>query len=73
MKTTQKKIYMLIAGILLYGIGFCLKCMHIFNSRWIVLCLSLMHYGGSYPFSLSITSAQLTNMRNIRKKASRRS
>ncbi len=46
MKTTQKKIYMLIAGILLYGIGFCLKCMHIFNSRWIVLCLSLMHYGG---------------------------
>ena len=46
MKTTQKKIYMLIIGILLYGIGFCLKCMHIFNSRWIILCLSLMHYGG---------------------------
>ena len=46
MKTTQKKIYMLIIGVLLYGIGFCLKCMHIFNSRWIILCLSLMHYGG---------------------------
>ena len=46
MKTTQKKIYMLITGVLLYGIGFCLKCMHIFNSRWIILCLSLMHYGG---------------------------
>ena len=46
MKTTQKKVYMLIIGILLYGIGFCLKCMHIFNSRWIILCLSLMHYGG---------------------------
>ena len=46
MKTTQKKVYMLITGVLLYGIGFCLKCMHIFNSRWIVLCLSLMHYGG---------------------------
>ena len=37
---------MLITGVLLYGIGFCLKCMHIFNSRWIILCLSLMHYGG---------------------------
>ncbi|MCI9618892.1 MAG: hypothetical protein HFG85_02885 [Dorea sp.] len=46
MKTTQKKVYMLITGVLLYGIGFCLKCMHIFNSRWIILCLSLMHYGG---------------------------
>ena len=46
MKTTHKKIYMLITGVLLYGIGFCLKCMHIFNSRWIILCLSLMHYGG---------------------------
>ena len=46
MKTTHKKIYMLITGVLLYGIGLCLKCMHIFNSRWIILCLSLMHYGG---------------------------
>ncbi len=46
MKTTQKKVYMLITGVLLYGIGFCLKCMHIFDSRWIILCLSLMHYGG---------------------------
>ena len=46
MKTTQKKVYMLITGVLLYGIGFCLKCMHIFNSRWIILCLSLIHYGG---------------------------
>ena len=46
MKTTQKKVYMLITGVLLYGIGFYLKCMHIFNSRWIILCLSLMHYGG---------------------------
>ena len=46
MKTTQKKVYMLITGVLLFGIGFCLKCMHIFNSRWIILCLSLMHYGG---------------------------
>ena len=46
MKTTQKKVYMLITGVLSYGIGFCLKCMHIFNSRWIILCLSLMHYGG---------------------------
>lgn len=46
MKTTQKKICMLITGILLHGIGFCLKCMHLFDSRWIILCLSLMHYGG---------------------------
>lgn len=54
MKTTHKKIYMLIIGFLLHSIGLFLKNMHLFDSRWITLCLSLMQYGGMLLFIFQI-------------------
>lgn len=53
-KSTKKKIYMLVTGLLLHGAALILKNMHLFDSRIVIIFLSLIQYTGMFLYISAI-------------------
>ncbi|MDE7036377.1 MAG: hypothetical protein K2O98_00125, partial [Lachnospiraceae bacterium] len=54
MTTKQKKLAMLIIGLLVSTAGNITKAMHIVDSKFLYLCLTLLQYGGALAFIFGV-------------------